>query len=232
MSDELSRNPQNDPLLRQILKKVLGSIVEVSPDTADVLIDQFLDGLVRDVPLPQAVAGTVKIIGGIRDLIYLEKLWHFAQPLKDVPENKRRDFAEELERDPQKAGKHLALLVERQDSLEKCRLLGLLYKAVVCRELEWTMYLRMASAIERILLADLKDLKNISSGGCTAVSRETLYTAGLVRTENTIELPPAQWEPMYSSGYQTEVRFRVSALGEELLMVCKKYAPDFIYSAS
>jgi hypothetical protein len=102
----------------------------VTIELAEVGIDTVLkEGILKDVPIIGLFSSIYRGALQIRDQIFLKKLLHFLSAVKDIPPEQRERMFQKLEEEGhgrKSVGENMLLILDRVDSYNKARLLGLL----------------------------------------------------------------------------------------------------------
>jgi len=180
----------------------------------DVILDE---GLLEEVPVFSWLKKSYNVVRTVRDRIFLKKVANFLVGTRNISEEDRKRFLENLSDDSEfskKVGESLVLLLERQDNFEKALILGKLFSRYVRGHIEYEAFLKLAKAVETAFIGDLRNLgeyyaridsydpkqgKPFSDWLDDATS-QSLYTSGLIRSEGV-----------------TENTFHPNEVGEELL---------------
>ena len=191
---------------------------DIAADAAEMALDSFLDeGLLEEVPVFGWLKKSYNIYGTVRDRLFLKKVANFLAGTSNIPDEKRSQFLEELQDDPEfskRVGENLVLLLERHEDFEKSSILGKVFSRYVCGDIEYDQFLKLAKSIELAFIGDLQNLhtyyERIQSYDSTQgkpfndwlddQTCQSLYLSGLIRSE----------------GY-TENTYHPNAIGEDLL---------------
>lgn len=130
------------------LEDAVGGLAEVELDSL------IKDSPLRDIPIITSVVGLARTWGAVRDYIFTKKIARFLLAYVRIPIRDRASFLAELQ-DPQRrrqVGETLLVLLDRLDSLEKARLLGILFSGMVGGKYDLSMFRRLAGALDRLSL--------------------------------------------------------------------------------
>jgi len=201
--------------------ELIGSIVnpsaiDAATSLAEVGIDALLDdGLLRDVP----IVGTLVSLGragiALRDRIFAKKVARFLLQLCEVPEEERRRFHDELNRNPKRSralGETLIVLLDRIDDFEKAQLLAKAFVALLRNKIVEADFHRLCRAIDRVVLAaDMRGLADWA-GAVEKIPQEvgaSLSAAGLVELNS---------DTPYVGGARDYRKTRIGDFAESLLL--------------
>lgn len=178
---------------------------EIAMDVADLALDAALDeGVLKDVPVFGWLLKAHGVANTVRERIFLSKVAKFLQAAATISDSDRVKFQEKIAADPEfcrKVGENLVLLLDRQDNMDKARILGKVFSGYLRGVIVYDSFLKIASAVDRALISDLKSLeghyRNMQSYDPKAgkpfaaflddETSQSLYTAGLVRSEGYTE---------------------------------------------
>lgn len=145
-----------------LLNSVISDNLEqLSCDYAEIFLDALLeDGVANDIPIFGTLIKLRKLGLGIREEFLAKKIYSFLFEIKDISQNKRENFIQELNNQEfgQRAGETLIMLLERFDNLSKPKILANLLKAKVSNEIDIDSFIRLAGIVDRAFFNDLKHL--------------------------------------------------------------------------
>jgi len=158
-------------------------------ELGEIPLDAFTDsGVLRDIPVLGTLSALWRAGVTVRDHLFTKKLIRFLSSLKEVPSDRRSEMVARLEADPhfgRRVGEEVVLLLDRLDSTAKADLVGRAFRAY-CEGLVDALTLqRINSAIDRILMADLRRLPQLLDNA-QSIDRVTKYAflnAGLAHVE-------------------------------------------------
>lgn len=188
------------------MKSVLSpNVMDIASDVAELALDSVLDeGILKNIPVFGWGAKLYGVASAVKERIFLNKVAKFLQASTDISDSEREEFHQKLASDPsfsQKVSENLVLLLDRQDNIDKAHLLGKVFSGYVRKEIEYEAFLRLAAAIERTFIGDLKNLEFYYQKIQSYDSKlgkpftdflnddiaQILYNAGLVRSEGYAE---------------------------------------------
>jgi hypothetical protein len=198
-------NEQNlgDSLLESVAQ---AGAIDIASDVSEMALDSLLEeGLLKDVPVFGWMAKLYAVTRTVRDRIFLKKVASFLFGTKSASQGAKDEFRARIEGDPEfrrEVGENLVLLLERHDHFEKSKLLGKVFAAQISGDIDYDTFLRIATAIDRAPIADLRRLpdykKRLDSydgksgeSFVNALSGDTcqsLYTSGLVSSGSAFEV--------------------------------------------
>ena len=142
-------------------------IAQITPDLAEVALDNVLDdGLVKDIPVVRSLYAFYKTTVSLRDRALIKKLLIFLSSLSSVSPEKRKAFKDRINKDEkfkQKVGEQLLLILERLDDMEKPYLVAHAFQAYIEELINYEIFQRLASVIDRSFFLDLKSLKSVKN---------------------------------------------------------------------
>lgn len=133
---------------------------DIVGDVSELALDAALDeGLLKEIPVFGWFAKGYGVVTAMRDRIFLKKIALFLKGVS-VKGQSPEKFQEELSNPEfcKKVGETLILLLDRQDNFDKAQFLGKVFNGYLRGEFDYDMFLRLASAIDRALITDLKNL--------------------------------------------------------------------------
>ena len=157
---------------------------------AEAGLDQLLDhGFLRDVPILGTVVGGFRAVGAVRDLLLAKKLGRFLREVQASPSDERTRFADALQdrAERQRVGETLILLLDRLDDMAKPGLLGKAFRALLSGDISNTRFRQIATAIDRLSIAEMRDASAFYSGAEPHIARidpdlgQAFAYAGIVR---------------------------------------------------
>jgi len=174
------------------------SAIDAASSLAEAGIDALLDdGLLRDIPVVGTLVSLARAGIALRDRIFAKKVARFLLQISEVPEEERRQFHEELGRNPKgtKAlGETLIVLLDRIDDFEKARLLAKSFVALLQKKIPEDDFHRLCRAIDRVILAaDIRSLADwaaavqklpqevgvsLAAAGLLELNSDTVYVGG------------------------------------------------------
>ena len=182
LGDEGGHSELGDSLLKTVMRSELSGVLA---DFGELALDQPIpDGVLRDVPIVGTVMGLLKTAITIEGWIFLRKVRRFLIHLQDVPLEDKKQFESRLEANKKyrrRVGEKLIMLLQRFDDMQKCEFLARVFGAKVEGTVDDSEFLRLATAIDRASIQDLRDLLVYFSGGEADGARlaENLYGSGL-----------------------------------------------------
>lgn len=154
--------------------KMANDIISSPPDlsgTGDLLtgwgefaLDQALDeGILKDIPLLGSLVKLYKTGENVREYLFSRKVEKFLRNLSKVSDEEVKCFNDSIESDPEfkaRVAEHLTLLLDRIDDIEKSELLAKAFSAFIKGQLDFDKFRRIARAIERCMIDDLREVHN------------------------------------------------------------------------
>lgn len=156
---------QSDELGKSLIDTV-GSAggVDLLSDLGEVALDAATnDGILADIPILGSLLKLKKIGVSVRDHLFAKKLKRFLVAVSKMPAEERQAFTEEMDADPEikrKVGETLISMLERFDEPEKAELLAKSFRFYLGGKLSFTAFHRIARAIDRCMVSDLKFVHN------------------------------------------------------------------------
>jgi hypothetical protein len=114
----------------------------------------------------------------------VKKMGSFIHELSHVPEEKLRQFKQEIDANPKlrdRVGASVLLLLDRADDMDKAPLLGRAFVAFIDGKVTEEQLKRMTAGIDRALMDDINRLIEIKQTNFSSSWASGLMSAGLAR---------------------------------------------------
>lgn len=177
---------------------------DLTVDITESLFDQLLqEGLLRDIPVVSSLVNLAKAGVDAANYLFLRKTIRFLLHLKDVPEEERRRFVDQLDTDEKlkrRVGENLFLLLHRLDDMQKPELLGRIFRAFVVGKIDYVTYQKLSTTVDRIKVYSIPYLLEFYSDQPTPESSddETLQDLAFC---GLVNIPKAEGLVFGRSGY-------------------------------
>ncbi len=162
------------------LEKILIDFGEIAVDTV------ITDGIGREIPIISTIIGIAKTTLSIKERILLVKITKFLTVISQIPENERTEFANRIDEDSKERrniGEKIIVLLDRLDDINKAVLIGNIFSALIKKEITYQTFIRLSSAIDKVIIEDLTQLLSYYSSdrkySMDKLLWERLYLAGL-----------------------------------------------------
>ena len=190
---------------------------DLALEAAEFSLDSVLkDGVLKDFPVIGTVAKLYSTAVGVQGYIFAKKIRKFVSQLSTISLEDRKSFVARLESDPKHREKTIDTLLsflDKLDDMEKAPLLANAFSGYIRDELDFNTLQRLASAIDRCMVWDLKYLEKLSKPlALDSYIGDVLVSAGLA----SIDAIPTIKGPEAKSTYI------ISHLGELFLQVVVK----------
>jgi hypothetical protein len=193
-------------------------IKNITDDFCELGLDAMLnEGVLKDIP----VFGTLTklySVGATKDKIFEKKILKFLFELKKISENERNDFTQKInsnEKQAQKIGEHILVILDRLDDLYKPIILAKLLSANIQGKIDYEMFVRLSSIIDKSLVSDINKLKDYRESQFSSFTATSLQNTGLVKL--SVMNPNIAFDV---NGNQTSGSlYAVSELGEILIEI-------------
>lgn len=166
--NQISEKDSVEKLELKLIESVKSDqLAELSLDIGESFLDAMMeDGVAQNIPIFGSIYKLGKAAFGIREHYFAKKIYLFLFNIKDVSQNDRIKFLNDLESadDSQHAGETLINLLERFDNMGKPIILSNLLKAKVKDNIDIVNFLRLASIVEKGFLQDIKKLVEYKKG--------------------------------------------------------------------
>jgi len=157
------------------------SLVEsISPDISsntieltEVAVDSILDdGLLRDIPIINTLVGIFKVGKTITQRYYIKKIINFLNTFNSIDKESRKRFIEDelsTDKDKEKFGETILLLIEKADEIEKTILYAKVFKMHIEHEdfCSYSEAIRICKMIDKSFYNDLCYLVEFKNGDLT-----------------------------------------------------------------
>lgn len=181
---------------------VSGGAADLLTDWGELGLDQFLDeGLLKDIPLLGSLVKMYKSGINVKEFLFSKKVEKFLKNLSGVSEEEVNSFNEKINSAPKfkaRVAEHLTLLLDRIDDIEKAELLAKAFSGFIKSELNFDKFRRIARAIERCMINDLKEVHNFkkSSDAHSEITYD-LAASGLIELVHLPSIPGPGAKPKY-----------------------------------
>ncbi len=127
---------------------------DLSGDYAELLVDSVLkDGVLKEIPIVGSIVAIGKFGVSINNYMFIKKVLNFLTNIKEIPVEKRLEMINKIERScnyQSNVGQALILIIDKLEDLEKPKVIGKLFTAVLSNSLEYDTFLRISQGIEKI----------------------------------------------------------------------------------
>ena len=163
---------------------------QITPDWVELALDHVLDdGIIKDIPIVRSIVGVVKAATSIRDRALVKKIVGFLFSLNSVSPEIRKQFKEKLDADEKfrnKIGEKLLLVIDRLDDMDKPRLIASAFQAFMEEKIDFDIFQRLASAIDKTFYVDLMSPKLTRfPNGLSPQAKLELANSGIIELEST-----------------------------------------------
>ncbi len=193
------------------------NLSQIGTDTIEIFTDSILEeGLLKEIPVFGLLYKSVKTGIAIRDQLTAKKILKFLFEIKDIPIEKRRDFAIELEQyegSRQTAGETILILLDKLDHLFKSQIIGKLAKAKTLEKITVDRFLRLSHVVQRVFVHDFSKLYDFQPRQ-KSYGEDVIYSlenVGLV-ANRVIDGGDAFSIEEYDSG-----NYKITQLGQDLV---------------
>lgn len=204
------------------------NLKEITLDGAEIALDNFLgDGLLKELPFFGTFYKGFKTVLGIRETIFIKKMYKFLTELKDISTEQRQKFIEKLESENEykhKVGEKLITIMEHIDDIDKPTIIGKLFKFTISGDLDYENFLRLSSIVQNSFLPDLMKLKPCNNKkGIRELTEQHFYQLGIMDIkleENTRDLYIMESASFGGSNKITLppiMKYELNGLGKQLI---------------
>ena len=164
MEKHQENQSESEPLEQSLMTTLKESnLRQIFETVAELSIDSVLkEGLLREIPVVSTAVAMIRAGAAYRDRLLFKKLLLFLGELADVEPPERDNMISQLEQDPKmqrRVGENLVLLLDRLDRVEKAAMVGKAFRAYCNGAVDRQTLQRLTTAIDRILLIDVSQLR-------------------------------------------------------------------------
>lgn len=160
------------------------AIDELLPEIFEYSFDLIIKSdVIKEIPIFGLGFKFVNLCKNIQDAFFTKKLLKFLIELKDISQDKRESFINNLEAQDKtkKAGEKLLITLDRLNDDDKATFVGRLFNQTISGNLEYDEFKRLTHIIHNAYIDDLQILKNnINLIGISTDVKSNLYQIGLV----------------------------------------------------
>ncbi|MDO8316598.1 MAG: hypothetical protein Q7T12_03650 [Flavobacterium sp.] len=153
----MKNTPKYSVSLTETLKE--SDLKDVGVDIAETIIDSALqDGILKDIPFLGSLIGIGKTASKVKDVLFLKKVLYFINEIKNIPPEEREKVISEIDNSEKyrlKIGEKLLYILDKADDHEKTLLVGKLFSAFLKQEIDYDIFLRGSSIIDKSIIEDL-----------------------------------------------------------------------------
>ena len=181
----------------------ISSLTSVAADWGEVVIDSVLnDGVVKDIPILGSLINLYKSGVNIKEHIFYKKIEGLINNISSITEEELSSFNSQFDTDSDfrvRVAEHLTIIIDRLDDLEKTKYLAKAFSAFIKRKIDFEQFRRIARAIERCMIEDLKEVHNFERAN-DAFSEITYELAanGLIQLVQLPQVTTPMAKSMYS----------------------------------
>jgi len=195
---------------------------EIWRDPAEAVGEMLLEkGLEKSspalaqVPLLSVAIAAYKSVGAVGDYLLTRKVQQFYTAWEALPQAERRSVYQKFQKKPRAFTEKLLFILEQQEDLDKCRLLGILTTQYLRGNIKRGEYYDFIETVSRLSYGDLARLAKLSGKGIIFAEKEVgeryaalFVTRGLMTTE-----PPL---PEEQRSEELRTFYRLTPLGSTL----------------
>jgi hypothetical protein len=162
------------------------NLQEVAIAVSEVALDSLTDNeIIKDIPVIGIFVRLARATMSIPDRIFAKKVERFISVTNSIPRDKRDQFHDRLEAEPdlrRKAGEVLVLTLDRVEDLQKAAITGKLFSHFITGDIAFDILRRLLVAVDRAFIDDLLSFPQWALEGRSADSfdPQSLDGTGLV----------------------------------------------------
>lgn len=194
-------------------------------DGTEILKDVGTDILETAMGIPYigSMINLIKLGGNIRDLVFLHRIATFFEASKDLTDDERNQFFDEVQRynkwQKAKLADYLTSLIAATDNDEKAMIMGWIYGERVKNAITNEMMLRLCSIVNKSFLSDLRTLEEYADTKVTSDYVSTnLFSLGLIKNIGFDSGSYGANEDIDDGG----IRYTLSTPGRELFCILRR----------
>lgn len=206
-------------------------IRDMAVDGLEFALDQFTDSdVVKDIPIIGSLVKLWRMKTTISDRIFLSKMRIFLSRTKSIDLAAAREWRQWMAENPKettKIAENVVLCLEAQSDLEKCEVIGHLFKKLVENKIPRDTFDRLIHAVTQVYIEDLSDLAHFDGSqiyfmGTGIVGK--LEHVGFVYESQIIEKPAFATHVEYHVEHNN--RFHIAPLGQLFIDAMSDYEWD------
>ncbi|ALD21722.1 hypothetical protein AM218_11515 [Hymenobacter sp. DG25A] len=150
-------------LSKSIIAATASNLTDITKDIVEAAFDSLTDdGMMKDIPVVNTIHSLYKIGTSIRERIFINMILKFLVELKDIPLEKRKEFADRLQEGSyrDKAGEKIIVILDKLDDSDKASMIGKLFRACIQGKFIFEDFLRLSHIVNNSFLDDLRVLKS------------------------------------------------------------------------
>jgi hypothetical protein len=157
MTTETNNNHNLEGKLVESIKiEGLGKLVQ---EYTELGLDMVTDeGILKDIPIIGTLVKTAKVVGSVRDRIYLKKLIRFLGKVGETTQEQREKFIEDNCKNTKKFEEAVLLILEQSDNMNKSALIGKVFKACILGRISYQDSLSLSCIVNKTLWQDLENM--------------------------------------------------------------------------
>lgn len=146
-------------------KKLINSdFGKISKDIIEIPLDSFIENkTLKKIPIFGTIVNLYNLGSTINDKIFANKLIHFLKELEDInPEiiQKEIQYIDDSKEYGHKVGEKILEIINRIDSEEKPKIIGMLFKNYILKNISYNEFLRLSFIVDKLYIDSLKYIKN------------------------------------------------------------------------
>ena len=189
----------------------------MAAEASEVALDIFLDDeILKEIPVFGLLVKGYRTIISITERLFLKKVALFLFGVGKASASAREKYKSRLDSDPdfrKKVGENLLLLIDRHERLDKSYILGQLMARVVEGKCAYDDFLRIAAALDKSTIEDLKYLASSYNNirGIPESIRQSLYKSDFLDMQyEGYSEPDDDW-------VEVETSFKLNSIGNMLV---------------
>ena len=180
--------------MREELTQIVKSkdLKDISIDVIENILDnEITNEALKEVPIVKSLIAARNIFSSISDRIFLKKALLVLLELKELSDDERQNFVDELGDKFSTGAEKILLAIEKLDSYEKCKVFGRLSFLRAQNLLDPENFRRLTKIIKDSYLPDLELILHLNEGR-NEITEEVYYplvSLGLIFEERSEQTP-------------------------------------------
>lgn len=143
-------------------ESIQGKLSDINIDLSEGILDSIIESeLLKQIPIIKILISILEISDSLRQRSFYKKIYKFLYELDKVSKEEKDKFIKYLESkgDKKRVYDNILLILDRFDDETKSTISGKLFKSLIERNIDITMFFRLMNIVEKIYIGDL-DLLN------------------------------------------------------------------------
>lgn len=159
------------------------SLLDLSSEISELTIDMLTDNeVIKSIPIVGLLVKSFGACSTVRDFLLTKKILIFLQNINNISKVERKKFIENINsKERTKIGEQIILLLDRHETIEKSKILALIFKSYIVNKVTKDEFDQLCDSIDRLFIQDLDKLFNFTTQDySTQKDLQRLYFSGLL----------------------------------------------------